>query len=153
MKKKEQTWDEVAADCMTTRRSLLKWRHLPGAPKGKDVAEWRAFMIANNLGSSGDAPANAEAREAKLSKTKLETQLLRARLDREERRSIPRDEVTKLLFTLASRLNSIVAQTFETELPPKLDGMSSVQMRPILREEGDKFRAALSDAVKEFESR
>lgn len=44
------TWDELAAQLGTTRKSLLRWRdQFADAPQRRDVAAWRAFIFERNL--------------------------------------------------------------------------------------------------------
>ena len=84
-------------------------------------------------------------------KTKHEIELLKAKLNRENRKVIDRDEVNKLLLHLATRGRTMLYQFLETEAPPKLDGLGAAEMRPILREMADSIADEMADLVREFE--
>lgn len=83
-------------------------------------------------------------------KTRHEIELLKAKLDREHRRVIDREEVNRLLLHLSTGARTELYQFMETEAPPKLDGMSAAQMRPLLREMADTICGKMADLIAQF---
>ena len=146
---KELTWDEVASALGCDRRALQVWRKRPDAPQGKDVAAWLAYRDANGLGESGPKLGYKELREAKLVE---EVELLRIKKAKENRRMIDRAEVDELLHHVAAQQRSRLYQYLETELPPKCEGLTAAQLRPIFRGVADDLcdqMAVLVDKWKE----
>lgn len=141
---KELSWDALAKRLGVSRQSLVRWRELEGAPQDRNMEAWKKF--AENKPAMG-------GHELKEEKTRHEIELLKARIDREKRRVIPAEEVNALLLHLATGSRTLLYQFLETEAPPKLDGMSAAQMRPILREMADAICEKMADAIKEFEQR
>lgn len=131
---KDQTWAEVAAALGCDLRNLQIWRKRPDAPTGKDIPAWLAYRDANGLGESGPKMAYKELREAKLVE---EVALLKIKKAKEERRMIDRDEVDELLHHIAANQRSRLYQYLETELPPKCEGLTAAQLRPIFRAAAD----------------
>lgn len=72
--------------------------------------------------------------ELKEEKTKHEIALLKAKLDREEKRVYDADEVHRVFMHIGTDIKGEITRLMESELPPKLDGLPAVQMRPILRD-------------------
>ena len=142
---KPLSWDALAVEVGTTRQSLVLWRKLPGAPTDRDPVKWKAFAKEQDLG--GARSGNALKDE----KTRHEIELLKAKLDREHRKVIDREEVNRLLLHLSTDGRTMLYQFLETELPPKLDGMAAVQMRPILREVADSIADRMADLIGQFE--
>lgn len=145
---KEASWDSVAKELGVTRQSLVNWRGRPGAPQGRDVGEWRAYIEAEKLGGQGKR--GSELRDEKI---RYETELIKAKIDREKRRVIPTEEVNALLLHIATTGKTLLYQFMETEAPPKLDGLAAAQMRPILREMADAISDKMADLIKDFEQR
>lgn len=146
---KTLSWHELAQALGVTRQSLVNWRGMEGAPEGRDVEEWKKFMAETGLGlGKGKAKGQAELREEKL---KWETELVKARVAREHRKVIDREEVNRLLLHIATRARTMLYQFLETEAPPKLDGMTAAQMRPILREMADSIADEMAGLVERFD--
>lgn len=146
---KEPTWAEVAAALGCDQRALLAWRKREDAPAGKDIPAWLAYRDANGLGESGPKLGYKELREAKLVE---EVELLRIKKAKENRKMIERDEVDQLLHHVAAQQRSRLYQYLETELPPKCEGLSAAQLRPIFRGVADDLcdqMAVLVDKWKE----
>jgi hypothetical protein len=139
------TWEAVAVACGVTRQSLVVWRKMPGAPGGCDIPAWKKFIDDTGLGKP---KATGSLKDEK---TRHEIEILKAKLDREHRRVIDREEVNRLLLHLATDGRTMLYQFLETELPPKLDGMSAVQMRPILREVADSIADRMAGLISQFE--
>jgi len=146
MSEDPKTWDELAAQVGHTRQSLVKWRTLSGAPQNRNIQDWKVFIEANQLGKNSGQGLKDE-------KTRHEILLIQARLAREKRTVVPMDEVNALLLHLSTQSRTVLYQFMETEAPPKLDGMSAAQMRPILREMADTICGKMGDLIKEFEER
>jgi hypothetical protein len=145
-KEPELSWDALAVRLGVSRQSVVNWRNMEGAPKGRDVEEWKAFVAANNLGARGPKTGGVLKDE----KTRHEIEILKARLDREHRKVIDREEVNRLLLHIGTDLRTMLYQYLETEAAPKLDGMSAGQMRPILREMADAILGRASDTIARF---
>ena len=143
-------WQQLANEIGCSRVTLTEWRKRPDAPQSRDVTEWKVYVATNDLGTGGGSLLPANSRELKDEKTRHEIELLKAKLDREKRLVIPTAEVTKLLLTVATQQRTKLYQFFETELPPRLDGMSAVQMRPILKEAADSISDVMSEEVERF---
>jgi hypothetical protein len=135
----------VAARYGVSVQTIKVWRQKEGAPIQPDAELWDAFVKKHELGRG--------IREGSLKdeKTRHEIELLKAKINREQRRVIDRDEVNQLLLHIATRSRTMLYQFLETELAPKLDGMSAVQMRPILRETADAIADMQADLVEQFE--
>lgn len=146
---KELSWEALAGKLGVTRQSLVNWRLLTGAPQDRDFVKWEAFVKENGLGVKGAKSGNALKEE----KTRHEIEILKAKLAREKRTVIPAEEVNALLLHLSTQSRTVLYQFMETEAPPKLDGMSAAQMRPILREMADEICGKMADLIREFEER
>jgi hypothetical protein len=138
------TWSGLAKALEVTRPTLAAWRKTPGAPSAPNLESWQKWAEENRTRMGG-------TKELRDEKTRHEIKLLKAKLDREERRVIPRDDVNRLHLDISTRQRSMLYQFMESELPPLLDGMSAVQMRPILRERADMICDAMADLVEKFD--
>ena len=146
-KAKALTWLELADVLGCTRQALAYWRKRADAPLGTDAEAWKDYVKRNELGGREKQSAGSLKDE----KTRHEIEILKARLDKEHRRVIDREEVNRLLLHLATDGRTMLYQFLETELPPKLDGMAAVQMRPILREVADSIADRMADLISQFE--
>ncbi len=146
---KELSWEELAVKLGVTRQSVVKWRAMEGAPADRDVEKWAAFVKANGLGAKTGGPSGSALKDEK---TRHEIEILKARLAREKRTVIPAEEVNALLLHLSTQSRTVLYQFMETEAPPKLDGMTASQMRPLLREMADSICEKMADLIREFES-
>ncbi len=133
IKEKPLTWVLLAARFGVSVQAINGWRVRPGAPETTNLQEWEAFVKEQGLGLKKESALS----ESKQEKLKLEAQLLRAKLAKEQRRVLDREEVSRLFLRIATEQRAILYQFAETEAPPKLDGMTAAQMRPILREFAD----------------
>jgi hypothetical protein len=124
------------------------WRQREGVSVTTDWGAWEEFVKKEGLGLRGVGAATL-----KDEKTRHEIEILKARLAREKRTVIPADEVSALLLHLSTQSRTVLYQFMETEAPPKLDGMSAAQMRPILREMADSICEKMGDLIADFEAR
>jgi hypothetical protein len=136
----------VAARYGVSVQTIKVWRQKEGAPIQPDAEQWDAFVKKHELGSKVHGAAGL--REEKM---KWEVEILKSKDAIIKRRVIDRDEVNQLLLHIATRSRTMLYQFLETELAPKLDGMSAVQMRPILRETADAIADMQADLVEQFE--
>ncbi len=148
MAEPELSWDALAVRLGVSRQSVVNWRSMEGAPKTRDVEAWKTFIAENKLGARGPRSSG----ELKDEKTRHEIEILKARLAREKRTVIPAEEVNALLLHLSTQSRTVLYQFMETEAPPKLDGMTASQMRPLLREMADSICEKMADLIREFES-
>lgn len=146
IKEQPLTWILLASKFGVSVQTMKVWRQKEGAPVTTDFPLWEEFVKKQGLGMRGLAGASL-----KDEKTKHEIELLKSKINREQRRVIDRDEVNQLLLHIATRSRTMLYQYLETELAPKLDGMSAVQMRPILREVADSIADMQADLIDQFE--
>lgn len=144
MSDKGLSYTQLAAALEITRPTLAGYRKMPGAPKGTDLAEWQTWLAANKKNVLGSKELRDELR-------RHEIRLKKAQADAAERKAIPRDEVSKLLLNVATQQRSKLYQFLETEAPPKLDGLSAAEARPILREMADSICDTMAGLVEQFE--
>lgn len=128
--------------------SIADWRkRFPDdSPAGFDVPSWQAFMAQHGLAAKKGA-----GQALKDEKTRHEIELLKAKLARENRKVIDREEVGRLLLHLSTQGRTMLYQFLETEAPPKLDGLPAAAQRPILREMADAIADKMADAIAQFE--
>ena len=143
------SWDALAKKLGVSRQAVVLWRKLDGAPESRDVPSWEAFVAKNGLNVNGQGKPT-DMRQLKEEKLVLDIALTQAKLNRENRKVIERDEVNRLLVHIGAEFRTNLYQFLETEAPPKLDGMSSAQMRPILREMADAILARAADTIARF---
>lgn len=139
------SWEALAQKLGVTRQSLVNWRPMDGAPQDRDPAKWEAWIKEKGVGVKG-----RRGSELKDEKTRHEIELLKAKIDREHRRVIDREEVNRLLLHISTRARTMLYQFLETEAPPKLDGMSAAAMRPMLREMADSIADEMADLADQF---
>jgi hypothetical protein len=150
LREKPLTWVLLAARLGVSVQTMKVWRQREGAPQVIDVEAWQAYVKKEGLGTRSGGQKPSSLRDEK---TFHEIELLKARLARERRTVIPAEEVNTLLLHLSTQAKTILYQFLETEAPPKLDGMSAGQMRPILREMADTICARMGEAIAAFEER
>lgn len=148
LKEKPLTWTLLAGKLGVSVQAVYAWRKRPDAPTEPDFEKWEEYVKKNSLGG-GAKPSGGLKDE----KTRWEIEILKARTAREKRLVIPAEEVNALLLHLSTQSRTVLYQFMETEAPPKLDGMSAAQMRPILREMADSICERMADLIGEFEKR
>lgn len=148
IKEQPLTWILLASKFGVSVQTMKVWRQKEGAPVTTDLGLWESWVKKEGLGLRGVGAATL-----KDEKTRHEIEILKARLAREKRTVIPADEVQALLLHLSTQSRTVLYQFMETEAPPKLDGMSAAQMRPLLREMADTICEKMGDLIVEFEKR
>src|SRR6478609_4782385 len=93
---KPLTWEELAGKLGCTRQAIAVWRKRADAPLATDFEQWSEYLKKNDLGGRTKVPGNL-----KDEKTRHEIELLKAKVARENRRVIDRDEVNQLLLNIA----------------------------------------------------
>jgi hypothetical protein len=144
------SWAAIARACAVSEVTVRDWRRRADCPKSRDPKEWLEWKGKLGLGTSGPKTSQSTA-QLKDEKTRHEIELLAAKIAREKRRVIDREEVSRLLLTIGTRQRTMLYQFLETEAPPKLDGLSAAQARPVLRAMADEICDAMADLVKGFE--
>ena len=150
LKEQPLTWILLASKFGVSVQTMKVWRVKEGAPVTTDFEAWQAFVKKEGLGTTIRGLAGSQLKDEK---TKHEIEILKAKLAREKRTVIPAEEVNALLLHLSTQSRTVLYQFMETEAPPKLDGMSAAQMRPILREMADSICEKMGDLIKDFEQR
>lgn len=147
----KQTWKALYADLGFSHTAFATWRKLEGAPTEPDREAWIRFIADKGLGETGNH-VGGDREELLRQKLTREIAILDSKLDREHRRVISRDEVSRLLLHIATQQRSKLYQFLETEAPPKLDGLPAAQMRPLLREMADSICDTMAKLVEDFQS-
>ena len=144
------TWTELAQRLGFTARGMRDWRKLPNAPDNTDPAEWTAFIEGNGLGTATNRP---DASREELLKEKLRKDIEKIDIQnaKAKRLMIDREEVRRLLLAISVRQRTILYQSCESDLPPKLDGLPASEARKLLRDMADGICDAMAGLVKEFE--
>jgi len=150
LKEQPLTWILLASKFGVSVQTIKVWRVKEGAPVTPDFEAWQAFVKKEGLGTTIRGLAGSALKDEK---TKHEIEILKAKLAREKRTVIPAEEVQALLLHLSTQSRTVLYQFMETEAPPKLDGMSAAQMRPILREMADSICEKMGDLITDFETR
>lgn len=126
-KKQKQSWGALAKGLRVSRRSLLDWRKLPGAPSTPSLAAWQTFVEENALGI---APNKLSPGRERLMQDNLDKRnhLLDLEIAEKEKRMVLVKEVDDFLFRTALLMKSILQTKLENELPPRLIGKSPAEM-------------------------
>ena len=118
----------------------------PDAPKGTDVAEWRVFMEQNGLG-----------REASKTKTQLQEQklteeiaLLRLKRAQAEGSTVEVADMAAYVAGFSARLDQLLTQKLEVELPPRVQGKDIVEIRREARAVHDEIREIYNARLHEW---
>lgn len=148
LKEQGLNWKMLAAKLGVSVQSVAVWRKMPGAPLEPIWEQWEPFVKEHKLGEQVRRLSGFELREEK---TKHEIELIKAKVAKEQRRVIDREEVNQLLLHIASRAKTMLYQFLETEAPPKLDGLPAAQMRPILREMADSIADEMAGQIERFQ--
>ena len=130
------TWTDLAIRLGTTRPSLAEWRKLDGAPETADIESWVAFVELRGLGRTSSrklTELRAEVEAEKLRKLKRENEIA-------EGRTISIDDVTGYLTELAAKLDLLITQKVETDLPVLCLGQPIADIRAQCRRKHDEIR-------------
>ena len=130
------TWTDLAIRLGTARPSLAEWRKLDGAPETADIESWVAFVELRGLGRTSSrklTELRAEVEAEKLRKLKRENEIA-------EGRTISIDDVTGYLTELAAKLDLLITQKVETDLPVLCLGQPIADIRAQCRRKHDEIR-------------
>ena len=144
------SWNQLAKALGTTVPSLATWRKRPDAPTVADADLWRAYVEQNGLGQPGRKMGQSSV-TLRDQKTEKEIERLDLIIAKEKRKLIDREEVRRLLLAISVRQRTILYQSCESDLPPKLDGLPASEARKLLRDMADGICDAMAGLVKEFE--
>lgn len=137
------SWVELAKRLGVSRRSVYNWRELPGAPTTTNMAEWNLFVEQNELNvkdTKSLTELKAEVEREKLRKLKRENEVA-------ERKIIAVDEAAGLLAEMAAKLDLLLTQKIETELPSLVVGQPIAHIRAECRRIHDEIRAVTKDGL------
>ena len=138
------TWKDLADALGFDARTLRNWKGKRGAPQRPDPVAWAAFVEANGLGDASSILSRL--RVARLKEVGLRCEKLRQEIDIASKKAVSVTAVSAMLGRLATLLRSQLYNGIESELPPKLDGLSAAQIRPILRQFADSVCETMRDA-------
>jgi len=141
---------QLASALGVTAPTLRAWMAKPDAPNDTDPDTWREYVAKNALGHSGPKMSQSSA-TLKDQKTEKEIERLDLIIAKEKRKLIDREEVRRLLLAISVRQRTILYQSCESDLPPKLDGLPASEARKLLRDMADGICDAMAGLVKEFE--
>lgn len=91
--------------------------------------------------------ARTTLNDVKQENTVKKNRLLDLQIAKEERRMIPRADVDELLHHIGAMARTTLYQALETELPPRLDGMSASEIRPVTKAVADEICDAMKDII------
>lgn len=136
--RKPHTIRTLAKKLGCSHASIASWRaRFPGvAPAGNDVRRWRKFLRVHGLGGTA-AGELAQLRRARITAEELRVRKLRRELDIADRQTITIAEVDAMHLQMATTLRAELYNACESVLPVKLEGLTAVQVRVILREFAD----------------
>jgi hypothetical protein len=117
-------------------RTLDRWRKLEGAPTNYDSAAWIAFQVANGLGRD-PSKTKTQLQEDKL---RREIKLADLRIARETGAMVGVDEMASYVARFSARLDQLLTQKLEVELPPRVQGKDIVAIRQESRAVHDEIR-------------
>lgn len=142
--------DEVSAALGTTERQWRTYAKRPGFPakvpgKGYDLAALAAWKAENVK-----APAAGDLAARKAAKLELEADLLRLRIEKEKRLSVPRAEVDELHGRMALKLRAFLYARLENEMPPKFAGCDALTLRRYGREMADQIVDTLAKDIEQW---
>ena len=129
-------WAELAKHLNTSRIALGTWRKMEGAPAEPDVDAWESFVAERGLGRTSSqnlTELRAEVEREKVRKLRRENEVAEGRIVRV-------DAVAEMLTDLAAKLDLLITQKVETELPPKCVGQSIAEIRAQCRATHDEIR-------------
>ena len=139
-------FSELARILGISRRTMNRWRRLPGAPPPgpnglQEVKPWREFMERNNL--KGDAPKTPLEESLKARKMLAEVEEKELRLAVKKREYVALSEVRETWTKLISRAKDLLRNKFEMELPPILSGLDATAIQEECRKAIDEVLTIL----------
>ena len=121
-----------------------------------DVQEWQAYarplISAHNAKAKREAIANGhvdadafigERERSIIEKNKVTAQLAAFKLDVEMGEYIPREAAHRAVLACNALVVREFTKAFESELPPRLEGLTAVEIMKVLRRAGDRILANL----------
>ena len=150
MKTKKQTsWSELAERLKVNRRTLSRWKHLPGAPSTPDPEKWEEYVEENSLGIAPNklSPARAKLLEENLRK---KNHLLDLQIAEKENRMIDAAAVNDFLHKVAFTQKTVFYAMLEGELPPRLVGKDQAEMSVAGREMADRLCEIFSQELDQW---
>lgn len=113
-----------------------QWRKkYPDCPATLVEQDWREFIARNGLGLVGNR--TSKSREALLTeKVASEVRLNHIKIAQAERKLIPAGDVDSFLLHIAASTKAALYQ-MTSELPPKLAGLETAEIRRLMREHAD----------------
>jgi hypothetical protein len=137
------SWVELAKRLGFSRRAVYTWREMPDAPQVPDLVQWAAFIEDHGLGKRDTkslTELKSDVEREKLRKLKRENEVA-------ERKIVAVDEAVSLLAEMAAKLDLLLTQKLETELPPLVIGQPIAQVRAECRRVHDEIRAVTKDGL------
>ena len=125
-------FSELARILQISRRTMNRWRRLPGAPPPgqnglQEVKPWREFMERNNL--KGDAPKTPLEESLKARKMLAEVEEKELRLAIKKREYVAIEEVREFWTKNVGKAKDLLRNKFEMELPPILSGLDATAIQ------------------------
>ena len=124
--KKQVRWGGLAERLKVSRRSLSRWKRLPGCPPVPDFKAWQEFIETNalNVSPTKISPGRVLLLEQNLAKR---NHLLDLEIAKQERRTIERATVDELLLHIASLQKVVLSQKLEREMPVRCEGKTAAE--------------------------
>lgn len=148
---KELSMQEIAKELGLSRQTLydLIKKYPKEVPKGKArklLSAWQACIP--KLQSQVDVGGGDDSKSMwEIKKLKLACESMQIELDRRKGRLVPADEVASAVMQLASRAKGLLRWYLESQLPPRIEGLSAVEARAVLVGVCDEICKALSDPI------
>jgi len=133
---KDPSWTELAKRLGYSRGAIYIWREMPDAPTVPNVVQWQAFIEQHGLGKTGTkslTELRAAVEAEKLRKLKRENEIAEGDI-------ITLGLVTEMLSGLSAKLDLLLTQKLDTELPQLCVGQSIAEMRVHCRRAHDEIR-------------
>lgn len=127
---------KLAAALGCDERTITRWRKLPNAPTGDEIEEWKKFCLENGLGRD-TSKTKTQLQEEKL---RREIKLADLRIARETGAMVGVDEMASYVARFSARLDQLLTQKLEVELPPRVQGKDIVGIRQEARAVHDEIR-------------
>jgi hypothetical protein len=140
------TSKQLAKELGCDERTMARWRDRPDAPKSDDVAQWRAYMDANGLGRD-TSKTKTQLQEAKLAE---EIALLKIKRAQAEGSTVGVEEMAAYVAAFSARLDQLLTQKIEVELPPRVQGKDIVEIRREARAIHDEIRETYNSRLAEW---
>jgi hypothetical protein len=124
-RKTKQTWSAVAQALNVSRRTILDWRKLSGAPAEPSIEAWQAYREETGL-----APGKVSAEREKLLCDFLREKIrdLEGRNAEREHRTVGVEAVNTLFAHVVSLQKALLYRELGTELPPRMAGLGQPEM-------------------------